>query len=597
MTPLKFKSYHFNFTSLILLGLTFIQLGVSIWAINRGFDFSDEAYSYLGFQSPEEVNHVVTYYTLLITNFFGWISPEIANIRILKLTIQIVSSLIFSVGLSRQIKSYPKLAEANASYLHLISIIGTLLYNARGSQMLTYDLLSVSLLQIGAGLLFFITKNGQGEKRTITLTQYIMMGAVLFAMFMVKFSNAILFAAALSIFMLWNLRFKEVTIFCCFNIIGFLLFGLLIFKQNFFKWLKAYFITLTNSSDSSLGSIIDKYQWDLNDLSGNLYLDNIFLFSLFILLITVALIASKRIIKISTLFGSFVLFIYFSVANKFYLGGIAHRYTYSLMYVFVISILIISFVIFYVYQRKKGVHFKSNISVLLIFLFLLSAPFIGSIGTNNYLRMNIILYMSFWFTFIYLLAFWMDKWLALMLILIICANATFQGIYGLVYSPYRLYTSLIYQVTPLPETINSDRIKLDDGKIKEVKRVYELVHSQTNFSPGMPIFSYRSEYGFIYLLKGTLPGWCWYREDAFQKSYCDCLTNSKIKDFEKMIFIIPKDHQLDSAFVSTLNSLNVRYPEHYKQIGDVESYFDGSIRNLIILAPENILNKKLPGSN
>jgi hypothetical protein len=195
--------------------------------------------------------------------------------------------------------------------------------------------------------------------------------------------------------------------------------------------------------------------------------------------------------------------------------------------------------------------------------------------------------MSFWFAFIYLISYWQAKMLALILLFVVSANATYQGIQGLVYSPYRIYKPLTLQNQSL-SYLGFERIKLDEEKKRQLDEVYSLIHDKTNFSPGMPIFSYRSEYGFIYFLKGILPGWCWYK-DNFQKFYCDCLKNSRVKDFEKMIFILPKDHLMDSTFVAAFNDLNVHYPDGYRELGQVETYYEGEPRNLVIMAPETIL--------
>src|SRR5258708_34400816 len=93
----SFKSL--NFVSYTLILLLSIQLAFLIWSINKSFDFSDEAYSYLGFKNPEEIHSAATYYPVIYNTFFGWIGLSIVKVRIIRLLLMLLCGSVFALGL------------------------------------------------------------------------------------------------------------------------------------------------------------------------------------------------------------------------------------------------------------------------------------------------------------------------------------------------------------------------------------------------------------------------------------------------------------------------------------------------------------------
>src|SRR5258706_7135640 len=149
-----FKLDHFknlNFVSYILILLLSIQLGFFIWAINRGFDFTDEAYGYLGFKNPEEIHGAGTYYSVIFSAFFGWMNVSIIKVRIIRLLLLLLCGSVFAFGLLKWWNRKASISVAHRINLFLFILIGSLLINANGSQSFTYNLSSTLLFQLVVG--------------------------------------------------------------------------------------------------------------------------------------------------------------------------------------------------------------------------------------------------------------------------------------------------------------------------------------------------------------------------------------------------------------------------------------------------------------
>src|SRR5260221_8980528 len=124
---------------------------------------------------------------------------------------------------------------------------------------------------------------------------------------------------------------------------------------------------------------------------------------------------------------------------------------------------------------------------------------------------------------------------------------------------------------------------------QSVESAYSLIHSKTNFSKGDPIFSLSSEYGFIYLLNGTLPGWGWYSEKASEWNGAQ-LKNNQVKNLDRTIFILPTNYEMDSVYRAFFQSRNIGFPDNYTKLGDIPYSMLGADRPLTIYAPKSILN-------
>jgi len=117
------RSHEFVLTivlSLILLAL----LVTSIWAVNKGFDFSDEAYSYLGFRKSGRDRPDLHTLVRLFVSLFGWSGLGIITVRILRIVILLSCTTVFVHGLVRRVKRSNSFTEMNTLNLRLLVYIG-----------------------------------------------------------------------------------------------------------------------------------------------------------------------------------------------------------------------------------------------------------------------------------------------------------------------------------------------------------------------------------------------------------------------------------------------------------------------------------------
>lgn len=577
-----------NLISYILLSLLLVQLAFSVWSVNRGFDFSDEAFGYLGFMHPEEVSGAVTYYTTLYNTFFGWMDLSIIKVRILRLALMLLCGSVFSFGISSWIKRKGLIDSVNGINLALFVLIGCFLVNANGSQSFTYNLFSTLLLQlIVGGFLYSFQKEGEIDRWDTAL--HFMLGSLLFALFSVKFSNAILLSIALFPLLIYDKKkIKKVTHCSAAIVTGAFAMGLLMFKGSFFSWTTEYYNALTTLSGNSNGTILDRYVEDFKNVKTSLFINNWFIVVSSVLLLILTRLIQKKVMNtvIAMLFAGLMIFVTYE--NSYFLGGYKYTYTATFFYLFLIAIMLCAHGVqlFVDAIQKKGI----DLNHLLITILLGLVPFVGAIGTNNLLSVQFVWYTPFFFALLYLLLYLHRGVLFQLLVIIIGVNGTIQST-GLVYYPYRINETLYQESYRLSTAVSQERVMVNEAIKASIENSYSIIHSQTNYEEGGPIFSFRFEYGLIYFLKGTLPGWSWYKDEA-SAANCELLKKSKMNNLDQTIFILPKNYEPDSVFRTCLKNYKIDFPANYAELGEVQYSIEGIDRPLKIYAPKILLKSR-----
>lgn len=360
----------------------------------------------------------------------------------------------------------------------------------------------------------------------------------------------------------------------------------IMFKSDVYSWLADYIQTLKSLSDKTNVSIWERYEEDFQNVKTSLIIAHAFYILIIIIILLLNQFVKHKILKIVLACIATFLMGYVTYKNDFYLGGQRYIYTVTFFYILAIFILFLSETILMGISVMKKRHPK--IIVFLIIVFLIAIPFIGAIGTNNLLSVQIIWYTSFLFGGLYLLLYSHEQFILSMLILLIALNATIQSVSGLIYFPYRIKETLLIQSNSISPKISDERVMVDEGIKNTIENAQQLITSKTTFSPGDPIFSFSSELGLIYFLNGTLPGWHWYKEQT-PESNCESIRNSRLNSLHRTILILPASYKMDSTFNSCLHDLQINFPVNYIELGEIPYVLEGSDRPLKIYAPHNIL--------
>ncbi|HTH57359.1 MAG TPA: hypothetical protein VL728_15020 [Cyclobacteriaceae bacterium] len=570
-----------NATSYILSLLLIAELIIFSWCINKGFDFSDEAYGYLGFINPKEVQHAGTYYTTLYTFFWGWLGVGIVKVRIIRMLLLIVCGAIFAYGLIEWSKRKAHLTGTQQINLFLFVLLGCFHINGNGSQSLTYNLSSTFLFLISTGsFLYVYQRTTLFSKQDMVI--FFLLGSLLFGLFAVKFSNAIIMAIALAaLFIIDGRSLKLKGLYLLISIGGSLTMAVLLFGFDVAQWAIDYYHTLASVGNSSSTSIWSRYLEDFNNVKTNLVIALIPWIVLSICCVVTTQYSKSNIIKLTGALLFAGVMIYITYQKILYLGGAKHIYVISFFNLMVLEILIgalgVSKIISTV-QKKQ-----TDNTYILLCLFLAAIPFFGSIGTSNLLSVQVIWYSPFFFASLFLLLHFFDQRFVLNILVVVIAVHGALIASGLIFYPYRINDTLAEQTVPLPEEIG-EQVMLDSALAKSVTNVYELIQSKSKFTKGGPVFSFRSEYGFIYFLKGNLPGWGWYKDESPELN-CKNLRKTNILNLNETIFIVPKEYKMDSTFQSCLKEIQISFPEKYEAVGEVSYSFEGTKRDLKIFVP------------
>lgn len=573
-----------NPTSWALSLLICIQLAFILWSINRGFDFTDEAFSFLGYKYPSEINKVATYYTSIFNSFLGWVNVSIIKIRILRLFLLVVCSITLSLGLGRWIDRNSEFDKSDQINLVFFILLGSLLVHANGNQSLTYNNASNFILQLIVGLFLMCYGRETKLNRKDSLI-YFCLGALAFALFAVKFSVGIIALFLLVLFLIVDKRFTKVTlIYISFIILGILSMGVFVFGINFFEWIGDYFETLKLLSSLSTTSIASKYIEDFHYILNSKIFSNLFAILTIIILLLYNHFTEKNWIKRVIAAAIVGLLVYISYSREYYLGGIKYYYVFTGLYIILIFILICTELV------KASIHYvkgdRQNHIIEIVAIILILIPVAGAIGTNNLLSIQIIWYSTFLFAGIFLILFKNGPLIFNAVIIILGINAALQSLSGLVYHPYRLNQTLYEESYSLSPEITSEKVLVNKEIKQSLEVAHQLIASKTNFKKGDPIFSFSPDYlGFIYLLEGALPGWSWYDEKGTAYN-CYNLKNTNFNNLDNMIVLSPSYYQMDSIYTNCFDEMNINFPNGYTKVGEV-SYFMGELdRSFTIYAPQ-----------
>lgn len=574
---------HFNFLSYYLILLLIIELTLFIWVLNRGFDFSDEAFGFLGLRNPEGIHHAGTYYAVLFNRFFGWVNITIVNVRIIRLVLLLATGSAFASGLIAWLGRKSQLDQTQKLNLFVFIILASLLINANGSQSLTYNIASTYLLQCIVGMVLYVFQR-EYQINKVDIFFYGFTGALLFALFAVKAPSSILLTGAVWLALVIDKRnIRATLLYSGVMFAGALVMAVLVFRGSLISWLIDYYETLTILGDTTGSSSFSRYADDVEYVTTSLLIAHST-----ILLATVALLLidsrlQNKILRIISAILFTGLFAYVSYDKSFYLGGVKYYYTINFLTIMALFVLFTSRAVLLVIDLFQ--HKRMNLPGFVMALFLFAIPFVGAVGTGNLLSIQIIWYTSFLYGAIYLLLYLYGPYYLSFFMVFLSLNAMAQSISGLIYYPYRI-NSLIEETQPLSSKIGAENILVNASLKQSVDSAYNILHAKARFVEGDPIFAFSPEYGLIYLMRGTLPGWTWYNEKPTRINLVT-LKDVQLNNMDRMIFILPSDYELDSAYRACFKERKIDFTDGYSSVGIIPYFIDNRSRPLTVYAPNN----------
>ena len=187
-----------------LLALFIINLSLSLYTLNKGFDITDEAFYLMGYKFPLESINYFSFYHQIVGRYFSFIPLTLVNVRVLKLLIFLISAFIFSLGLSKNLKGHHSSFIANPTLIFLFVINLSFASFALGPQSLSYNSISASCLMLICGLSLIICS--QNLSRFYYFLTSICLGFFIAMIFYVKFTNSL---TLLPIFFLLYFNLKK----------------------------------------------------------------------------------------------------------------------------------------------------------------------------------------------------------------------------------------------------------------------------------------------------------------------------------------------------------------------------------------------------
>lgn len=565
-------------TAFIITELAFILFFILFWSLNKGFEFTDESYYLLSVLQPEESSDTF-YYQHLINKVTSCFKPGLVGFRLLRLILMLASALFLAFAVQKYYKSRPfKNVFSNLSFFILFSFLFVLLgvsYSIYPQAVSYNNLTVIGLSFLFSFFLLYITAVSQNSIKSVRIFAGFL-GCVSVLIFFCRFTSGIfLFAFIPGILYVSNYK-KE----------G----GSEIIRKSLFSYILGSFLTFLISS-IFVHSVLDFFAGmrdSIKYIPGHTLTDilstykNSFLFVLdelkgeFLIIPLLIVVYSNmqpridelksfsRFLHISISLAIMTLLIYLIYDNNLIYSGIQY-FNSAIIFYLILSACVIALVLNANFLKKLS-NSGTTIKVpLLICFFLLFVPFIGSVGTDNALHIQ---FLQFMFGWMLLLAFiiyysydFINKPLAIGLIIIMTVGAFSQSVHGLVYGPYRITGSLFDQKFS-KELKTGDKILVDLKTYNAITEFESKMSSVPNYQEGDPMIILMGMPGYIYLAQASVVKNAW-TTASFPDALCFNLRASKRQDLSRTVIISPRTAKLSSQLVNCMKEHKILFPRNY----------------------------------
>lgn len=573
-----------NLVSVPLFLLLLMTLIYLVWVSVRGLDITDEGYYLTASQYPYEVYawpnvaHIYTNVLFSATNY------SVAAFRMVGIVLTLVSGIVFSIGFLRAMRLvWPQdVVENIGTPIALFLCIGTMLCY---TVLITpnYNTVNAFALTLSSGLVFgLLGLDGNSDRRTVYAMAFFA-GLCVGISFFVKFPTAILLIALYSLlFLVWPGFTRQQR--------GWLLGGL---SSGIVGWLCFHFLVFQSPQEwygvVSQGIKIDyigtghRPHWLLPKYLLEIYkmtIDALYYYWALHVIVPLGFVTlgwlRLRGYKVRWLPVALVLVVFLAVAWQSYLlnynwSGIrfarASMRFYAACLLLLLNTMVCSY--WYVHGSMKQVDVVALRRKGLIVLVLFTLPFVGAMGTNNPITLNMTINLAPWFGLLALALVLLSVHLYNRSIfdagmLLIGGFACSQLLSSGLVSPYHLNAGLLQQTVPTEIGVPATWLKLDPASSEFFVQIRSLA-AENGFKPGDDVLGFFDIPGVIYVLGGKAPGvpWTGLIIGTKQSNELGLATVKQKRLKHAFILMSDRNHQLLPDF----KALGIEFPQGYVLCG------------------------------
>ena len=520
--------------------LIFIEIGLALtsvvflaWASDKGFDITDEGYYLLGSQFPSEVKLFVNTAHNYTSILYHILCRNVIRLRLAGLFLSVVAAAVFFLGFQRLTdRSKVAWGQTILFKFEAISLIclGAMLYYEWFLPTPSYNSLNAFALTVCSGLMFHAVAGLErlnGKCFSVPLALFAA-GLCIGISFFVKFPTGIslfgLFGLALAVWPRQELKTRL-------RGLGFMILGLTV-------WLLFHFIIIQSpttwwralsrgiEANLNLGgghgiAALGRYFDECRQLAKSAFLDFWKLHIALIVGFPILLRLRKAFRDVAWIPSTFVLSIFGcalwqSYRRGFYLGGMNYYLFITRFYLSWLLLLTTAVIAVLIDGERVKYWFTHHdfLAVILFCAIMFLLPFVGAVGTGNYIFVGTLWYMAPWFAlFLVLLGalsgLLRNRWILVVGVLIITSFACAQIVSGCLYGPYRLNTGLSGQTQATEIGYPPTILKLDPETSEFFNRIRWMAQ-ENGFEPGDDVLGFFNVPGVVFALGGRSPVNPWY---------------------------------------------------------------------------------------
>lgn len=553
---------------ILLLLIAAAKMVILAWSVDKGFEMTDEGYYLLWFHSAHLYApdmHLNYYY--LVQMLFGWIEWDITAMRIGGIVTEVGAVLALGWGLAKYLKA--KLPELYSSAMITILLVGgfAALFTAEHPRSLSYDSVTHLLMAIGGGLLLAWQSFNEKPKGWRLIGFFALLGVVLAAQLVVKFSSAILLAGLwVVVSLLAKPKKGAVAIGALGVILGIAvlfagLFGTQISLAKFLEYYRISYERISQLGYSPLDIVLKTYlAQDTLHFAINIGPALLVVFGAIFAFKNQAL--SKRITW-AMLLGT-VVFIGQAILLPTHYFPQCHCRFIDLLLLLTISG---SYVVWQFTTAKREVW----IMVMILF----AIPFVCAIGSAVNWAMSLFSYLPAWIMLVVLLWQYIGQQTGITVWGRVVQSGVILGSFLIFYQvflfpnylPHGMAASMFNQTE---QPLTYDKVKLDAPTAKFVTETEHLL-SANGFEPGNYLLALYDLPGLVYLLQGYSPQVPWYFGETTRATVQEAVDNTcwHISEITETNVFVIKPVTVHGDVLNCLSSSKLNFPANYVLAGNV----------------------------
>jgi hypothetical protein len=553
---------------ILLLLLAAIKLAILVWSVDKGFEMTDEGYYLLWFHSAHLYApdmHLNYYY--LVQLLFGWVDWDITTMRIGGIVTEVGAVLALGWGLSKYLKA--KLPELYSPAFVTVLLVGgfAVLFTAEHPRSLSYDSVTHLLTAIGGGLLLAWLSFNEKPKGWQLIVFFALLGVILAAQFIVKFSSAILLAGLWASVSLLAKRKRGTIVLATLSTLlgmGLLftgLFGTQISLSTFLEYYRISYERISQLGYSPIDIVLKTY----------LAKDTVH-FALNIgpalLIILGALFAFKNQETKKSIFRAMALGLGVFVMQAFLFPT---NYFPQWHYRFIDLLLLLIISGSYVAWQFT----TAGRAVFILSLVLFALPFVCAIGSAINWAMSLFSYLPAWIMLVVVLWHYIGKQTGMRVWAEIVQYSIIIGSFLIFlqvflypnYLPHGMAASMAAQTE---QAVAYDPIKLDSPTAKFVNETEQLLTSN-GFKPGNYLLALYDLPGLVYLMQGYSPQVPWYFGETTRATVKEAVDNTcwHISEITETNVFVVKPVTVHPDVSNCLSSSKINFPTNYLKAGNV----------------------------